>query len=373
MTLPDSPRFNDADVQRYLTARAETVARRAAPADDMAFRIAVELGLVRRRLSGRARVVRLAVAVALLAALAAGAILVAGLLRENYAPAQPVVMTNVHGSPWGVAALGGSIWTSGYREAVLFRVEPSTGAILDEIPTGKPVCGELDSAFQYLWFSTCPSNPYLGRVDPLTGRIDRLNGYGADRIAFGGERVWLIHDGALEGLDPETLATVERIPVERGGVLAYGIDDVWLSDADGGVVARVDRETQRVVAEITWPAADRPYPVHLTEADGAMWVVDESELAVFRIDPATNAASRVEVDLQFIDGTGFGDHAIAFGGGQLWVRESETSLARIDTTSLTVAERIETESIGGGSFVVIDDALWYANLKGNTLVGLQRP
>lgn len=372
MTMPDAPRFNDADVRRYLSARADAVAGRAAPADEMAVRVAVELGLVRSRLTGRTRILRLALVVALLAALVAGAIFVAGLLREDYAPVEPEVTTNVHGSPWGVAALGGFIWTSGYREAVLFKVEPSTGAILDEIPTGKPVCGELASAFQYLWFTTCPSNSYLGRVDPLTGDIDRLNGYGADRIAFGAERVWLVYDGALEGLDPETLATVEQIPVDRGGLLAFGVGDVWISDADGGVVARVDLDTKQVVG-IRWLAADGPYPLHLTEADGAMWVVDESELTVFRIDPATNAATRVGIELEFIDGTGFGDHPIAFGGDQLWVRESETSLARIDTTSLTVAERIETEPFGGGSFVVIDDALWYANLKGNTLVGLQRP
>ena len=374
MTMNDAPLFNDADLRVYLTARADAVARRAAPADDMAVRVAVELGLVRRRLTGRARVLRLALIAALIAALAAGAIFVAGLLREDdYAPAQPEVTINVHGSPWGVAAFGGSIWTGGYLEPVIFEIEPASGKIVDEIPIGKRICGEIASAFGYLWFTTCPDNPFLGRLDPLTGHIDRLNGYGGDRIGFGGGRVWMVHDGALEGLDPDTLATVDRIPEERLGVIAYAFGDVWISDADGDVVARVDLEAGQIVAEVTWPAAEGRDPVHLVEADGAMWVVDELGLAVYRIDPATNEASRVGIALEFIDGTGWGDHPIAFGGGELWVRESETSLARIDTASLTVAERVTTEAFGGGAFVVIDNALWYTNLKGTTLIGLQRP
>ena len=374
MTLHDSPLFSEADVRRYLTARAEAVASRAAPADDMAFRVATELGLVRRRLGGRARVLRLAITVALLAALVAGAIYLVGQLREDYAPSQPEVTINVHGSPWAVTALGGSIWAGGYLEPVLFKIEPATGEIAAEIPTGNRICGELASAFGYLWFTTCPANSYFARVDPLTNRIDRLNGYGGDRVAFGGGRVWMIHDGALEGLDPETLATVERIPVDRGGILVYAYDDVWISDADGGVVARFDLEVLQIVAEVTWPVpGSSPYPVHITEADGAIWVVDEFEYNVYRIDPATNTATRVDIDLGVIDGTGFGDHPIAFGGGQLWVRESDTTLARIDTASLTVAERVTTEPFGGGAFIATDDSLWYANLKGDSIVGLQRP
>ena len=373
MTLREVPQFSDADVRRYLNARAEAVALRAAPGDDMAIRVAVGLGLVQRRLGGRARVLRLAVVVALLVALAAGAIYLVGQLREDYAPSKPEVTINLHGSPWGVSALGGSIWTGGYLEPVLFEIEPSSGEILDEIPTGKRICGDLASAFGYLWFTTCPSNAYFARVDPVTNRIERLNGYGGDRVAFGGGRVWIVHDGALEGLDPETLATVERIPVDRGGILVYAFDDVWISDADGGIVARVDLEVGQIVAEVTWPVPDRPYPVHMAEADGAIWVVDEYAYSVYRIDPATNAPTRVDIELGVIDGTGFGDHPIAFGGGELWVRESDTTLARIDTAGLTVAERITTEPFGGGAFIATDDALWYANLKGDSLVGLQRP
>ncbi|MCI0583947.1 MAG: hypothetical protein L0227_13860 [Chloroflexi bacterium] len=374
MTMPDVPPPDDAAVRRYLVARATLVAASAAPAEDMAFRVAVEVGLARRPIRGPGRALRLAAIVALLVALLAGAVYLVGQLRETYAPAQPEMTVELHGSPWGIATLGGSIWTAGYSEPILFEIDPRSGAILAEIPTGKRACGEVDEGFGYVWFTTCPPNAFLGRVDPETHRVDRLNGYGSDRLGFGDGLVWLVHDGSLEGLDPRSLATLVAYPVPRSGPLTFAFDDVWIADADGHVLARVDLVSGQVLAEVVWPApGDGPNPVHLTEADGALWVVDEAALAVFRVDPATNAATRVDIDLEVIDGTGFGDHPIGFGGGGLWVRESESSIARIHTATLSVAERVTTEALGGGSFVVTDDAVWFANLKGESIVGLQRP
>lgn len=366
-------RFTDADLRRYLAARAAAVSLEAVGADEMATRVAVQLGLLRSRRSRPARVVRLAVVVALLAALVAGALYIAGRLRERYAPAQPEITVNLHSAPWAVAALDGSIWTAGYLGPVLFQVEPTTGKVLREIPTGKRTCGELAAAFGFLWFTTCPPNAFLGRVDPATGHIDRLNGYGADQLGFDEGLVWLPHDGELEGLDPATLATARRIPLARAGLSTFGFGSVWIADTDGGEVARVSLATGGETAAITWEVAEgQAYPVHLVVGDGAVWVVDELALAVYRIDPATNATAKVDVALQVIDGTGFGDHPIAFGAGQLWVRETETSIARIDTAALAVAERVTTGPFGGGAFVVTEDAFWYTNLKGGSLVGLQR-
>jgi streptogramin lyase len=374
MTVNDVRPFSDTDLRRYLTARAEAVATRAAPADDMAVRVAAELGLVRRRRTGSGRALRLAVVVALLAALVGGALYLIGRFSEDYAPDQSEVTVELHGSPWGIATLGGRVWTTGYLEPVLFEIDPSTGDVLAEIPTGKRTCGELAAAFGYLWFTTCPPNAYLSRFDPATRHIDRLNGYGGDRIAFGGGRVWIGQPGAIEGLDPATLATEVRMPVTRAGLITYGFDSLWIADADGAVVTRVDPLRDQVLAEITWPVADSSaYPVYITEGDGAIWVVDEVDLGLYRIDPATNGATRVDLQLGFIDGTGFGDHPIAFGAGELWVREGETTIARIDTSTLTVAERITTEPFGGGAFAVTEEAIWYANLKDESIVGIQRP
>ena len=205
-------------------------------------------------------------------------------------------------------------------------------------------------------------------------QIDRLNGYGGDQLGFGDGRVWMTHDGALEGLHPVTLETVTRIPVEHGGTVIHALGSLWIADADAHVVVRVDALGERVLAEITWELDDPqpPAPVHMAEAGGAVWVVDEEALAVYRIDPVTNTAERAEIELQVIDGTGWGDHPITAGPEGLWVRESESSIARIDIVTRQVVERVTTSAFGGGSFFSVDGALWFANLKGESIVGLQR-
>ena len=127
MTVNGPPAFSDGDLRRYLAARADVVASRAAPGEDMAFRVAAQLGLVRRRRTGAARTLRLVVIAAVLAALVAGALYLIGRLRDDYVPTQPQVTVELHGSPWAVAPLGGSIWAAGYIEPILFEIDPATG------------------------------------------------------------------------------------------------------------------------------------------------------------------------------------------------------------------------------------------------------
>ena len=369
--VDDARLFSDADLRRYLAARAEAVATRAATSDDMAFRVAVELRLVRPRQGSAARALRLAIVVALLAALVAGALYLVGRFRQDYAPNAPEVTVSLHGSPWALAAAGGSIWTAGYIEGVLFQVEPTTGEVIAEISTGKRVCGDIAAAFGYVWFTTCAFNAWLGRVDLATHHIDRLNGYGGDQIGFGGGRVWTNNDGRLEGLNPHTLATEVAFPVTRGGLLLYAFDSIWISDYDGRVVARIDPTTGATLAEITWTEGGGASVVHMAAGEDAVWVADEENLAVYRIEAATNVARRT-IELQFIDGTGFGDHPITALDEEIWVRESETSIARIDPVTATVAERVSTGSFGGGSMVVTETAIWYGNLKGESIVGIRR-
>lgn len=371
MTLDDARLFSDTDLRRYLAARAEAAAMRAAPADDMALRVAIELRLVRPRRSGLARALRIAIVVALLAALAAGALYLIGRFRQDYAPNAPQVTVNVHGSPWAIAAEGGYIWTAGYQEGVLFQVEPSTGEVVAELSTGKRVCGDIAAGFGYIWFTTCADNAWLGRMDLATHHIDRLNGFGGDQIGFGGGRVWTNNDGLLEGLNPQTLATEISYPVTRGGMLLYAFDSIWIADFDGRVVARIDPATGATIAEVSWVEEGGGSVVHLAAGGGAVWVADEENLAVYRIDAATNEARRT-IELQFIDGTGFGDHAITALGDEIWVRASDTSIVRIDPLNSTVAERVPTGAFGGGSLVVTPEAIWYGNLKGESIVGVRR-
>ena len=373
MSTPAQRAFRDDDLRRYLGLRADAVAAGAATADAAATVLAERLGMLRARPRRTTWALRFALLTLLLLAALAAALFLVGREREQYVPDQPQSTVPLRGSPWAVAAAQGSVWVGAYREPLIFRLDPRRGEVLAEIDVGRPVCGQLEAGFEYLWFSDC-GGLWLSRLDPATGKVARLAGYGTDRVAFGDGGVWVPYDGAIERLDPQTLATTLRVVVDGAGLMAFGSGSVWLSDADRGVVVRVDPETARVVATVTWGEPDlRRYPVHIVAHDEAVWVVDEQQLRVYRIDPMTNEATPLALELQPIDGTGFGDHPIAAGAGQLWVRESDRSLARIDTTSLEVVDRLATVASGGGAFAVTGGALWVANLKDQTVTGVRRP
>ena len=368
MTGP-SDLLRDEDVRRYLLARADRVVTRARSADAVAVEIAERVGLMPRRRTGRAVGVRIALVVALLGALLAGLYLI-GQQRERYAPDAPEVTTTLRGSPWAIAAAEGSVWVGAYRSPVLFRLDPADGSVTGEVELRNFVCGQLQAGLGYLWFSECGTMT-IARLDPDTLKIDRLAGYGTDRVTFADVDAWLPTDGAVERIDPKTLATLERIPVTGTGLLAWGFGSVWMADADGGVVRRIEPGSGQV-ATVNWPGPP-PYPVHLDVTDSAVWVVDERGLKVYRIDPTTNVASAAPVDLEVIDGTGFGDHIIVAAAGQLWVRELEDSIIRLDPGTGRLIDRQLTEGAGGGAFAVTPDAIWFANMKAQTVTGVSRP
>jgi DNA-binding beta-propeller fold protein YncE len=141
------------------------------------------------------------------------------------------------------------------------------------------------------------------------------------------------------------------------------------------LVRRIDPATNSVIASIAFE--DQPpgvgFPVHGVFGGGALWVVDELALRVYRIDPQTNQAGALDLQLDFPDGTTFGDWDITYGRGLVWVRKSENVIVAINPVTLEVVETHETPFGGGGGFFVADDSLWVGNNRAGTIWGLQLP
>jgi streptogramin lyase len=360
----------DAELSAYLTARAELGARRARNPDDVALAIGGRLGLVQRR-ALRSALRLVIVAVLLLLAIIAAALFV-GQQRDPYRPNQPLVTVPLEGAPWAVAADANSIWVGAYRDTSIYRLDPRTGDVLERVGTAGYVCGNLELAFDHLWFGHC-GIPIVGRLDPVTRKVDRLTGYNTDRMGFGAGSVWL-SDGhsAVERIDPVTMATTARTEVGASALVTFGAGSAWVSTTDLGTVQRIDPATNEVAATIEFPGPDQPAPVHLVETGGSIWVVDEGNVALFRIDPETNTATRADVELEpFANGTAFGDHYLAAAADGLWVRTSDTEIVRVDPASASVVERVETGP-GGGAFSVTTDAIWVASLEDGEVWGMQR-
>jgi YVTN family beta-propeller protein len=91
----------------------------------------------------------------------------------------------------------------------------------------------------------------------------------------------------------------------------------------------------------------------LAVGDGGVWVQNNGDSSVSRIDPATDTVlATIHVSGRPIQG---GD--IAVGGGSVWARVSDVLVAQIDIATNTVVARFG-ESWGSGSVAADNEAVW---------------
>jgi streptogramin lyase len=101
--------------------------------------------------------------------------------------------------------------------------------------------------------------------------------------------MWLLTaDGKVLRADRRTGRILAQVPgTFRAADLAVGAEGVWVYDQHQGAVLRIDPGTNRVVRTI--PVISQPlvelYSRVLALGDGAVWVVDKGGEAVVRVDP----------------------------------------------------------------------------------------
>jgi virginiamycin B lyase len=145
-------------------------------------------------------------------------------------------------------------------------------------------------------------------------------------LAVDGKTGWVATaDGRLHRIDtatgavtvPATTELVYRIRIGQGGM--------WLMTFDGKVL-RADRRTGKVVAQVTgtFRAAD------LAVGAEGVWVYDQHQGAVLRIDPATNRVARTipVISQPLVE---VSSRVLALGGGAVWVLDKGgEALVRVD-------------------------------------------
>jgi YVTN family beta-propeller protein len=163
---------------------------------------------------------------------------------------------------------------------------------------------------------------------------------------------------------PEIGEVVARITAGSGsrGNLAIGAGAVWVTNDADGTISRIDPATNEVVATIVVgePATVFAPDVYgISYGEGAIWVTRSSAREVVRIDPATNAVvARIEIIEHPAD--------IAVGDGCVWIATSDDvnvmdsvvfDVMRIDPTTNEVVESIDLDT-AGGALAAGAGALW---------------
>jgi YVTN family beta-propeller protein len=262
---------------------------------------------------------------------------------------------------WAIAA-GGSVWVAGVGPC-LQRYDAATAAATSAQNLDS-VCLAMDQGFGSVWVGSCSfDKPMLVRLDATTGaplaRIPLPAPPAAESsIAAGEEAVrFLTYDGTqIVTADPATNTVNHTYPAPSGAAaLRAGDGAVWVSVSPSGAgkpggLVRLNPSTGAVVATI--PLGHSPH--FLAIAPGAVWVMNQSDGTVSRVDPATNqVTATITVSSEAITG---GD--IAATADAVWVRVSDALAVHIDPHTNTVIDRLGPRA-GSGGVAIATTSVWF--------------
>ena len=200
----------------------------------------------------------------------------------------------------------------------------------------------------------------VGVIEPGDSRVHAQVRTGASpsRVVAGRDAVWVTNadGGSVSRIDRATRAA-QTIPVggtPAGIALADGA--AWVADTAHGTVVRITMDTNTAVQR-TPVGTD---PTGVAAAAGAVWVANSGARSIQRIDPATGAAG-APIDV------GAAPTDLAAGAGALWVTSARSrTLSRVDARTGRVDQ---TTPVGGGAsgVAVAGGSVWVANEVDNTV------
>jgi streptogramin lyase/tRNA A-37 threonylcarbamoyl transferase component Bud32 len=216
------------------------------------------------------------------------------------------------GSTNGVAVGVQSVWVvsgdiGGATPGRLYKINPATDEQLKVLPVGTFPAG-VAVGLGAVWVADATTGS-LHEVDPITVRLRRsVGGFGAPNdLAVGVGAVWAA-DSVARNVIRFDIRTGKLRPIAVTGAdaVAVGFDRVWVLDTTAGTVAELDKagglvDTFRV--GIT--------PSDVATGAGSVWVANKGDGTVSRIDPATGEITVMEV--------GGGPIAIAADDEAVWV------------------------------------------------------
>jgi len=282
-----------------------------------------------------------------------------------------------------IAVTPDGVWLSNRVAGTLTRIDPKTnmpGAPVPAGPSGSGPCQPVVSAFKSLWIALCDSKGLVrlnvpadkseekpgekptdkptekpgekpadkpAEKSPATVAVDVRN---AGPVAAGTGSIWMITDtaGTLARIDPDTNAVVAEITVPAGvSAMALGLGAVWVTSSSGHTVTRVNAATNVVEETITVGRG----PVSVAIGEASVWTMNGGDSTVSRIDPKTNKVTET-----IKSGVAGARGTIVVGEGSVWLSASGTPLTRIDPAANRMVQQFSGP--GGGSLAIGLKSLW---------------
>jgi streptogramin lyase len=282
-----------------------------------------------------------------------------------------VIRTTPGGAPLHLSIGAGGVWVGTHRAYILYRINPRTNR-KRAYPITQNTCGPPAFAYGYVFQSGCGDTWTSLQIDLRTGHILRhLAGINA---FVGAGSLWLVRqDGKIARVDPRSgvpLATIDPgIDLTQNGVPVAVLDgSTWV--AGDTAISRIDVQTNKVTQVIPLPGGKASgdytggylYGGYGTVLNGKLWVTNPAGL--YEVDPTTNTAILLPIRVKPL--SQFGDLYVAAGAGSLWMRTSDTSVARIDPATASVVQRYPAAG-GGGGIAFGYGSLWVSNAGADSI------
>ncbi len=265
---------------------------------------------------------------ALLTALGAWAVACAPPPTIAPATADPLILsaTPVGQRPMRAVLGAGAAWVANAGDGTVSRLDPASGQVTATIAVGDPTV-------------------FTAR-DECTGGVHSFHNTSFEvrqcdvpsAVVVAAGSVWAAKNeaNALVRIDPARNAVIDTVAL--GGkpwALAATDDAIWVSDYDDDALIRVDARSGAVAGRI----AGLPHgPTEMAIAGDALWVLTSRSASVTRVDPRSG---RVVATVSLAARpTG-----IALVGDEVWARNDEGTMFRVDTRTNAV---IGTFAAAGG-------------------------
>jgi branched-chain amino acid transport system substrate-binding protein len=285
------------------------------------------------------------------------ALAAAGMALLVAAVAAVVVLTSRGGD-------GGRLVTIGPE--ALGQIDASTGHVVARIPiAGGP--GPVATAGRWIWVAGVASQT----VNQISSRsltienVASLTKYHADDIAADSGGAWVLDAGrrtvlridASYGQVSRTMALPQSGPEAGGSSISSGLGALWVTDGSQRLLKLDPRDGHQLASFDIGSYVD-----DVAVGSGSVWVSSRFSGAVFAVNPATGAHTKIPIVGRPSETTPL-PIAIAAGLGSVWVLTGNTpSVVRIDprlqsvtaTIPLTVGDNANAISAGEGAVWVAE-------------------
>jgi virginiamycin B lyase len=259
-----------------------------------------------------------------------------------------------------LAVSGTTAWVACKEQRRVVRINLARGGMTASLRLGGPVIA-VAVGYRSVWALDSLSTLY--RINPRTARVTRrirLQAAAPYNIWIGAGSVWVAEDQAARvvRVSPSRNKVVARIRVGDGPAdMAFAGANAWVMNHRDRTLFRIQTATNTATRLATIGDVDDAAPERLAFLDGSLWITGRG-VSLLQVDPATGQIRR-SIDIR---GTGID---VAATAGAVWVPVRTPAVDRSGFPTMTALRRVAPD----GAVTTAATAAGHVDIHGLVAVG----